>query len=381
MKRAFIPFILLLSACNGNLPSVPGNTPNTPSSSQPAPIASAQPSSSVFGNALNKRTLSLQLFGQGATQNNRNASGDNASGGNTQAPLTSPGAPPMAEASGTGAARPGMAPMPSAGMVADAKIAGPWYGGGEFNQYVLQYAEENGFAASKAQTLLNAYNDTVKPLLTQWDGSARLIESQAFVGQSKNDAGWFYLPGSGDEPEQIKVNYLFRFASSSRKETLVFYLTDEDTRVHRLVWGEANVDLSLVKHDSEEAVEIARKGFSDRSRNPGYPVYPEQSYPEMEVLYQVPAAARWSVSLNQNNGSSRYFVSVNFEQKSGKEQQMVYGSAEVDAVSGKILSLNRPTLYKALYDKAVAVSEPAVNPVMMAAPPSTGSDPDQPVSN
>ena len=375
MKR-FLPLLLLLSACNGTLA---GNQLPKPTPSQPAAVKPAA-TDTLFGNALNKRTLSLNLFGQGAAQGNTAQGSRNATDSAASGPQKGVAAPtaPAAEASGGGT--PGAAPMPGmasrAGLVADKMIA-PWFGG-EFNQYVLQYAEENDFAASKATTLLGAYSQTVKPLLGQWDADARLIESQAHFGSGKgNDEGLFYLPDERGNPIQLKVNYLFRFASSSRKETLVFYLTDTETRVHRLVWGEPDVDLSRVKLDSNQAQATALKALTSRTSKPDYPVYPEQSSPEMEIIYEIPAGAHWQISLNQNTGVSRYFASVNFEREDSNQpegKQMVYGSVEIDAESGKIYSLNRPVLYhygKEIYPqppiyidppKPVDPTEPAPQP-------------------
>lgn len=369
MKRIWIPALLLMTACNGKVPVTPQPSTN------PSPVASVTPTSTLFGNAQNKRSLSLNLFGS-ATNQQGAVNNDAASGSKNNAPQA-PSVGMATPSSGGGIARPGMAPTPAlgspegvsarAGMVADSKMA--YWGGGEFNNYVLQYAEENEFPASKDKTLLNAYNNTAKPLVNEWDSNARLLESQAFLGGSKGDMGQYYLPNTQGEPEQVKVNYIFRFASSSRKETLVVYLTPSETRVHRLIWGEANVDLSKVQIDTDEAIEITRKAIVSRLKAPAYPVYPDQSYPGMEILFEAPASAHWTASLSQNNGASRYYVSVNFEKSvtNQKEKQMVYGSAEVDSESGKILSLNRPVLYN---QQDVVVVEPPVM-IQPATPPET----------
>ena len=55
-----------------------------------------------------------------------------------------------------------------------------------------------------------------------------------------------------------------------------------------------------------------------------------------------------------------------------KEKQTVYGSVELDAASGKIQQLNRPTLYTAKYYPTVGVAEPAV---AVAPPPMPAPDP------
>lgn len=377
MKR-YLPFFMLLTACNGNLSGIqipnPGLVkPSVSPTSNPTSIPGALPGSpTLFGNAIQKRTLALDQFARSTsgTAQSSNAAEASTSGPQKASQTSMGAAAPQAIGAPAMAPQPGIAPR--AGMASDAKMAGPWYGGGEFNNFVLQFAEESSFAASKAKTLLTAYSQTVKPLLSQWDASARLIESQANLGsgQNLNNPGLFYLPDEKGNPVQLKVNYLFRFASTSRKETLVIYLTDTDTRVHRLVWGEANLDLSRIKLDSTQAQDIARKALTSRSKS-DYPVYPDQSYPGQSVLYEIPANARWQVSLNQNNGVSRYFVSVSFEPANQKNQQTASGSVEIDALTGKIQSLNRPVLYNE-FDKG-----PYPAPPVMVAP----ANPDQPVSS
>lgn len=355
MKR-YIPLVLLLTACNGN----PGNqiSKPTPASVTPSGTASGNPDQSsatsaggIFANAVRKQTLSLDLFG-GATKSTVQASGNatNSSSGGTQTRGSAEGSP------GVGAPQPAAAPMAPSVMPmpisarADGKMIAPGAWGGEFSNYVLQFAEESDFAASKATSLLNAYNQTVKPLLAQWDANARLIESQANIGTgTSQDQGYYYLPDSKGQPQQLKVNFLFRFASTSRKESLVVYLTDSDTRVHRLVWGESNLDLSKIKLDSGQAQATALKALSAKTNSGSYPSYPDQASPEIVILYDIPSSAHWSVSLNQSNGGSRYYASVNFPYQTGTGrdgEQQVYGSAEIDAVSGEILSLNRPVYYR-----------------------------------
>lgn len=339
MKR-YLPLLLLLSACSSNLPGA--QLPNPASSSNPT--ASANPNGqsgsvqTLFGTAKSKRSLSLDMFAGSAQTGN--ASAENASSPGSVGQATT------APASG-GMAMPVPAPA-SAGrsLAGDSKMIGIPYG--EFNQYVLQFAEENIFEASPATTLLTAYNQTVKPLVTQWDSTARLIESQARIGKGPGQEEFYYLPGDDGKPQQLKVNYMFRFASSQRKETLLVYLTDTETRVHRLVWGEPNIDFSRVKLDSNAAKDLALSAFNSRSANGDYPVYPDQSYPGMEIVYSVSDNARWQVSLNQQSGASRYFVSVTIEQAatSDNDKPIAYGSAEIDAVSGKITSLNRPVFYR-----------------------------------
>jgi len=345
MKRLIL-IALLLSACNNT--SLPGVQPPT---APPGTGQTGQTGNTLFGNALSKRSLSLDLFQAGG--GNGNDAG-NATAESSQ--NTAPGAP---------------APMPAADMAMGGRIGIGWFGGGEFNQYVLQFAEESTFAASSAQTLLGAYQQTVQPLLQEWDAQARLLESTAYVGPtgSSNLNQEIFFPDAQGKPVKADVRFMYRLASSERKETLVVYLTSSETRVHRLVWGESKLDLSQIKVDSNAARDLALKAFQDRSHSAAYPIYPESDQPEMQILYTVPATARWDIQLNQHSGqTSRYFVSVQFQvadANSPEGQNMAYGHAEIDAISGEIQSLNRPVHYRHnfKYDYAEGGGSDAPQPI------------------
>lgn len=349
MKRLLFSLVLL-SACQGtNLPGGPSTQPS------PQPSASvnngAQTGTGLFANALSKRSLSLDAFGQSAESA---ADGNNATG---SAPAAAPA--PTAGAVSPGrnaAAQDAIAPGFPGGDAG--RLSMPGYGWNSFDQVVLQFAEESIFPASKAQSLMSAYTQTAQPLMQEWDSTARLSESQAYLGQL-NPQQSYYLPDENGKPSQVKLNYLYRWTSDKRKESLIVYLTDTETRVHRMVWGEPNLDFSKVSLDSDAAQNKAKAALESTASNPGYPVYPDQAYPDQEIVTQIPADAQWQIQLNQNQGqNSRYFISVNFMTNSANAgERYASGFVEIDAVSGAILNLNRPLLYTGKMD--VGSVEPA----------------------
>lgn len=287
--------------------------------------------------------------------------------------------------------------------VAEPAIARPaiepyfYYGGNDFNQYVIQYAEENFYPGSDGKSLLEVYQNTVKPILAEWDSSARLIESRAQV--NAQDYEYVYLPDQQGEPLKIKPDYIFRFASTPRKETMNIYVMAKETRVHRMVWGEPEIQIDRVKVDSDEALLIAKKAFANQEKDPGYPVYPDMvKDPNMEVIYDLPSDLHWQIQLNQQSKDQlHYFLNFNFvrqvkqvdggptpppkpmpdpmpliaesgqtdsatnstttnagspdspDSKPGYYDQYLNGSIEIDAISGKIYHLNRPVLYTPRY--------------------------------
>ncbi len=341
MKRLLLS-LTFLTACQGvNLPGGPSTQP----SASPSVNNGEQTGKGLFANALSKRSLSVDLFGQTAESG---ADGNNVTGSAPAAATvpTAGGAISAPKRAGQDASASGI-PGSSA-----ERLMMPGYGWGTFDQYVLQFAEESIFPLSKAQSLLTAYQQAAQPLMKEWDASARLSESQAFLGASASPEHDFFLPDDNGKPAQIKLNYLFRWTSDKRKESLLVYLTDKETRVHRMVWGEPNLDLSKVSLDSDAAQRKAKAALESTASNPGYPVYPERAYPNQQIITQIPSDAQWQIQLNQNQEqSSRYFVTVNFLTRSSNAgERHASGFVEIDAVSGAILNLNRPLLYTGKLD-------------------------------
>ncbi|MBF2054152.1 MAG: hypothetical protein IGS03_11935 [Candidatus Sericytochromatia bacterium] len=294
-------------------------------------------------------------------------------------------------------------------MVRPAIAPAYYYGGHDFNQYSIQYAEENIYPGASG-TLLSVYEGTVKGILQEWDADARLVESRAQL--NVQDDEYIHLPGrENDKPMRIRPDFVFRFASTPRKETLNIYVMGKETRVHRMVWGEPSIQIDQVRVDSDRAVSIAQQAFASRNNNPGYPVYPRaediQNDRNMEVVYEIPADLQWHVQLNQQSRDQlRYFLHFNFVREqplpvpgapsvspdAGQDderavsnssepmikpmppemyQEHLHGSIEIDAVTGEIKNMNRPVLYRPIYDGGVAPGFPGVpmpmpvDPVMM----------------
>lgn len=267
-----------------------------------------------------------------------------------------------------------------------------YYGGHDFNQYSIQFAEENIYPAAQGNSLVEVFRQSVQPLLREWDSTARLIESRAIVNSL--DPEYIQLPGRSGEPMKILPRYIYRLASTPLKQTLNVYVLEDEIRVHRMVWGENQIDISRVKIDSDQVMELARKAVANSAKDPGYPVYPSAAdlqNPSMKVIYKLPEKLVWQIHLNQQEGQQlRYFVSFFYGQADGgaiaspvpmvavaepalaKTQSEASssdagtapnqvtsvqarpipdpampwsGSLEIDAISGKIIALNRPVIY------------------------------------
>lgn len=345
----------LLAAC----------APQTPSAIAPGQTFTQTPSKGVMHSALLKRTLQLQkIDGQ-------------------VVPVAAIEIP--AEQSfglkQIAVAEPIMATRPAIGIA-----PGYYYGGHDFNQYSIQYAEENVYPAAQGNTLLQVYNQSIKPILNEWDSAARLIESRANVNGQEEE--YIYLPGKDGEPLRYKPLFVYRFASTPKKETLNVYVLNGEIRAHRMVWGEPQIEIGKVKIDSDKALEIARKAFADRNTAPGYPVYPtvEDTKNGAEVIYNVPQDLQWQLTLSQQSRDQiRYYLNFNYRQpfsdadlpkpmpvpqidpaspdaEAARKEELarssmpypgdpyhyLYGSVEIDAITGEIKNLNRPVIYRAV---------------------------------
>lgn len=333
MKNFTLRLMLALSC---GLTVACGQAPQTPDA--PKPSASASPDTSVkpdtsasvlFPNALSKRSLSTDAFANAQTGANVNGGGAVSEDAATSAPAARPAAPMMG----------------GADMAEGAKMIMPGYFGNPFEQVELKFVEELTFAAPQGNTLLSTYNQDLMPLVNSWDPSARLLMSSASEGEQ-----FYYLPNASQEPEQMAVKFSFQWVSNTKKETLMLYVLDKEIRMHRMVWGAPNIDLSQVEIDTAAAQDLVKKAFADRSVDPGYPVYPlsNEQDPNIRVLYEIPANAQWDISLNEQQGKLRYFISVNFkvDNPSPKQSEAYAGGfVEMDATTGKIEQLNRPTWY------------------------------------
>jgi len=349
-------------------PAVP---PGQPLAS-PNPQASAGPL--VFAQARSRRSLNLSQLGSLTGSSNTGAT---VSPGISQGESTAPGSPAQ--------------PMPPGGSAADSSMPFPgYYGGGEFNQYTPVMAEESLFAGNSSRDLVTIYEQSVVPLLQQWDLQARLLESRGNTQsalQDPNRSEYVYVPGlNADQPLRLQPDWVFRFASTPRKETLTVYITAQETRAYRVVWGEPDIAIREVKVSVSQAVTLARQALRDRNSAADVSVYPmpgEQLGANQTIVYDLPENINWSVNLGQKGPKIVYYLSANYVEAADQPGVVVnpahssgqtsvdggvsvppsepgfapdcraiaapylylYAFVSLDAITGQILSKNRPVRY------------------------------------
>jgi hypothetical protein len=301
--------LLGLSACSASLPIQPGATPS--------PQVSAA-NSVNFANATSKRSLNLNNLGSLNSTSASNVSGSaTAPGSNATAPAANPESPAV----------------PSAGGMAQPGISMPYYpnyGGGEFNQFLAVMAEESLFPGNPSRDLSSIYEQSILPVLRQWDLNARLLESRGNTQPDLKDPNryeYIYVPGLTAEKQlQLRPDWIFRFASTPRKETLTFYVTPQETRVYRVVWSEPNILIGKVKISVNQAVTLARQALSDRNSQADYPVYPmagAEVGANNTIIYDLPENLNWSVTLGQQGEQILYYLSANYTEAYGQPGVMV----------------------------------------------------------
>ena len=281
-----------------------------------------------------------------------------AGGGNATAPAAAmPGAAPMAGAkASTGGAGIAMdAAMGaeesarSAGGDADGQKAGgafsgnvwsPYsfgyyfgyggFGGGGMDQMALvsvQEGETKGSSGSFAAVIA----DVVGPVVKAWAPDGRLTQSGAVL---TND-GKVYVEPRSDENADMMIarpgygggygpfgdgnGWRMVYTSTERSEILSFTVTAEKTTVIRMRWAPLDLAPERVTVDSSDAVKkliaaISDKGYKGEEEKTmkdyfmGYPFEQpktgewDSADHKTEVLYNVPANARWNVNLQNVMG-------------------------------------------------------------------------------
>lgn len=313
-----------LAACgqpNQNIPA-PISSSGTNSNQSQNQTASANPTPAnqpVFASATSKRTLSLDKLpaNSGILPTGASASGGSSNGANI--PMTAPSA--------AASAIPGMSDISSSVRYSSPYGGGyyPFTSGGDFNSYVPVQAEENIFAGSNSTELLDVHTQTILPMLKEWDAQARLVESRGNTapGNAYNPSlEYVSIPALGNEqPMMMRPAWIFRYASTPRKETLTIYVMQKETRAYRVSWSEPNIDLTQVKVTVAKAQEIARQAIADTTEKPGYPVYPESAQylnANSKIIYSVPSDLNWNVSLSQQGKQLSYNLNFSYREDIAK---------------------------------------------------------------
>lgn len=313
---ASLATVLILNACTATLP--PAAQPNTldrlqESTANPSLLAE----SALFKQALSQRDLEVStLLPQGSPFPDN----DDPIPGPSAVPTTSPneayGNTPVPFAS----VAPSAMPFPMPGNSAPAY---GYFPGGDFNTYLPFRAEELRYAGNASSNLQAVYAQAITPIIQEWDSNARLLEAR---GNTRSDAlEPISLPGTmfdatESSSRQFKANWVFRFASSPRKETLTLYVNAEETLVYRMVYAAPSLPIEKATLTSEKALEIAKAAFKkreDRSVPNMPPDMPPDGVPSMNpqrhVFYDLPQDLNWRTNLVQQDGKLVYIFSFGFE--------------------------------------------------------------------
>lgn len=320
------------------------------------------------------------------TQNavNESATAGATSSATAPAPASAPMAPMVAVA--------GDAKM-SAGMGAYPMSYFPQPG--MFEEYVVIDFEE-AKTAGFSGTYLNALGTVVKPIIQKLGTDIRMVNSNGSSDDNGVNKSETVNNNSSDKPMPAPVYYnpyqwQFTFVSSSAKQVYNIFISSAETLVLRQQWGLKDLNPNDIKIDSSDAIKIVKNAIADKKF-----ISPDnqQIYlgPEAEVLYDLPKDATWYLYLEKDKGKLVWSLNFNYN---NNNYPIVYaegsgggvasstgavrssttsadtsiavgepnpgipsampaypeywyngGYARVDAASGEILSLARPTRYK-----------------------------------
>lgn len=298
--------VLQLNAC------VPATSPNSsgalPSTAPASSATSPLPETQLFSKALSRRDLDPAAVNQDAAV---------PSAVPTPAPLAAPTAVPMAAPGAYGS---GYGDISS--VVSPYGYGYSSYFGGTFNQYEPLRAEELTYPGNASRNLQTVYDETVQPMLQEWDSAARLLETRGNTRPDQPER--IYVPGvtdTMDSPREFKAYWIFRFASSPRKETLSIYINPQETLAYRTLYGEPDLALQKAQVSSERAIEIARAAFKDpetrvvsESSSSAWLPYPVPSRdPNFRVIYDLPTDLNWRTQLFQQGPRLVYSLSFDWQ--------------------------------------------------------------------
>ncbi|MDB5100681.1 MAG: hypothetical protein JWM80_5102 [Cyanobacteria bacterium RYN_339] len=283
-----------------------------------------------------------------------NAVSTNASGAVAMAPSAKSAAAPSAaiasdargESTGLGIVSNG-----GGGLVANTPPQDTASGGGAYSGNVWSYYGYNGYfggygdqqmaLVSMQQAELpgnkggfaDVIGTTAAPIVKAWAADARLVSSSAMVGNDgallpadANNGGGGPMMGKMIAVDSAiyggygdPTGWSLTYASTRRTEVLSFTVTPAKTTVVRMRWEPLNLDPARVSADSTSAVKkiiaaVKDKGFKGAEETSGkdyFLGFPfdqpktgqwDGDYQRTEVVYDVPANARWNVSLQEIMG-------------------------------------------------------------------------------
>jgi hypothetical protein len=225
-----------------------------------------------------------------------------------------------ATAPSAGATAPASAPMVA--VAGDAKMASGisaypmsyFPQPGIFEEYVVTDFEE-AKTAGFSGTYLNALTTVVKPVINKLGTDIRMVNSYG----SSDDSG--VNKSNTTEPANNPGYYnpyqwQFTFVSSSKKEVYNIFISSTETLVLRQKWGIKDLDPNEIKIDSSDAIAKIKTAIANKKFTA--PDDQQQYYsPEAEILYELPKDASWYLYLEKDKGKLVWNINFNYYNNNG----------------------------------------------------------------
>lgn len=287
----------------------------------------------------------------------------------------------------------------AAPQAADARIAAPammpapdmhvpvgYWPGGDYDLAESSEAKAPGFSGTFSEVL----DKHIRPLVQGWAGDASLRAAGGYA----DDKG--VNPATGDSVRPYADGWRFTYFSPVKMESLSFLVNGNQTLVLKQRFKSREQDIQSPALGSTEVITIVTKAITDRNAvandpemgkgggsvgiavpgiavNPTVavdappppmdagnassagsataPAMPIHHAPQEEIIYEVPAGAKWDLNLYREPNRLVWNVSLMVEMpetavsSDGKRTGYGGGWARVDANSGALLSLERPRKY------------------------------------
>lgn len=253
--------------------------------------------------------------------------------------------------SASGATAPAVCPAPA--IAPDMACSMPYYNYGSygFNEQMslvsLFEAEAAGYAGSSFQEMMGTL---INPVIRDWSSDARLVSTYGAI--------------EGDS-----TTWNLSYMSKTRSESLDFTVGKTKTSIIRKAWGPLMIQPEKIAVDSTAALKSLQdaimnqnaKSEEDRTGKDyffGTPLSSANQGSQMEVLYRLPANARWNISLQSILGHTVWQIdgyASNPPAPSPTPSTAAtnatsvsicdYAHGMIDAETGALIRLSRPYQY------------------------------------
>ncbi len=165
------------------------------------------------------------------------------------------------------------------------------------------------------------------------------------------------------QPYYANYQWQFTYASASKKEVYNISISSQETLVLKQTWGLKDLNPADIKIDSKDAIDLVTKAIKDKSfvlpdNNNSTDYY----NPQNETLYEIPKNTNWYLYLEKENGNLIWNINLNTNYDSYPIAYAAsppgYGVADSVGVSGNITKTDSSS-------SPIPAGSPSISPTAM----------------